>query len=541
MYQAVKEAALKYPRDLALYYKGKKISFASLIKRIDETADILVNVLNIKENDIVTISQPNIPSVVVLFYAVNKIGAIANLLHPLTPFNQVKSIMDRTNSKAAFIFEQRVGKEVNKYQEIAHKIYVTRIEDDLPKNKKFCYHTFVNYHIRKKLAKTDDFMGFKYFYQLKPTGKEVNEVSADKDKCSVLLHSGSTTDKPKTICLNEHAFNYIVSHTDTFLSLSKEQLRGQKMLSVLPSFHGFGLCMTMHTPLANGFACVLIPKFKADVVTKTLDEIKFTCMCGVPTIYKKLLDEPKFVNSKNLKHLRCAFCGGDYLSPELLNEFNQTMEKAGSSCRLFQGYGLTEAVAANAVNTFLAYKDGSLGKPIPGAIFKIVDPEGKELPRGEIGEIIFKSEAMMLSYYQDQNSTETCLINGYIHTGDLGYMDDDDFIYFKQRQKRVIKISGVPVFPSEVEQLIESLPEVTSCAAISIPDAKLQYSLKVIVVAKYYDETALKDKIFETCRKYLLTWSVPTEIEFRKELPLTPLGKVDFKALQEEENKKHSL
>ena len=428
MYQAVKEAALQYPHDLAVYCNGKKISYASLIKRIDETADILANVLSIQENDVVTIAQPNIPSVIILFYAVNKIGAVANLLHPLTPFNQVKAIMDRTNSKVAFLFEQRVAKEVNKYQEIADKIYVTRIEDDLPSTKKFYYHTFMNFNIRKKLAKTDDFIGFKYLYQLKPTGKEVKEVSANKEKCSVLLHSGSTTDKPKTICLNDHAFNYIVSHTDTFLSLSKEQLRGQKMLSVLPSFHGFGLCMTMHTPLANGFACILIPKFKADSVAKTLDKIKFTCMCGVPTIYKKLLDEPKFVNSKNLKYLRCAFSGGDYLSPELLNNFNQAMQKAGSSCHLLQGYGLSEAVAANAVNTLHVYKDGSLGKPIPGAIFKIVDSEGKELPRGEIGEIIFKSEAMMLGYYQDQNATDSCLIDGYIHTGDLGYMDNDDFI-----------------------------------------------------------------------------------------------------------------
>jgi long-chain acyl-CoA synthetase len=226
---------------------------------------------------------------------------------------------------------------------------------------------------------------------------------------------------------------------------------------------------------------------------------------------------------------------------DLLKDFNSLMEKAGSKCRLFQGYGLTEAIAVNCVNTFNANRETSLGKAMPNAIFKIVNEKGEEVPRGQIGEIILKSGAIMLGYYHDPEATKNCLIDGYLYTGDLGYMDEDDFIYFKQRKKRVVKVSGVAVFPSEVEQLIESMPEVSYCAAIHIPDVKLQNSIKVFVVAKYFDETAMKDKILETCRKYLIRWSVPTEIEFRDELPLTMLGKVDFKVLQEEEDKKRGL
>jgi long-chain acyl-CoA synthetase len=178
---------------------------------------------------------------------------------------------------------------------------------------------------------------------------------------------------------------------------------------------------------------------------------------------------------------------------------------------------------------------------MPEATFKVVDEQGHEVPRGELGEIIIKSGAIMLGYYQDEEATKNCLKDGYLYTGDLGYMDEDDFIYFKQRKKRVVKVSGVAVFPSEVEQLIESMPEVSACAAIRIPDAKLQNSLKVFVVAKVFDETAMKEKILETCRKYLIRWSVPTEIEFRNELPLTMLGKVNFRVLQEEEDKKRGL
>ena len=485
MYEALKEATSKCPHDLALYYQGKKISFKALLKRVDMTADILYNSLGVRENDVVVIAQPNIPETIILFYAVNKIGATSNLIHPFTPFNQVKQIMDKTHTKVAFLFEQRIAKEVKQYREIADQIYVTRIEDDLPFFSKFIYHNFMNFRIRKKLGKLPSrfkFDGFKYTYQLKPTGKEVPIAKADKNRCSVLLHSGSTTGKPKTICLSDYAFNFIAQYSYSFLAVKPEEMRGHKMLSVLPSFHGFGLCMTMH-----------------------------------------------------------AFCGGDSMPSDLEDRFNQTMAKAGSKCRLFQGYGLTEAIAVNCVNTFNANRKGSLGKAMPEATFKVVDEKGNEVPRGELGEIIFKSGAIMLGYYQDEEATKACINDGYLYTGDLGYMDEDDFIFFKQRKKRVVKVSGVAVFPSEVEQLIESMPEVSACAAIRIPDAKLQNSLKVFVVAKVFDETAMKEKILETCRKYLIRWSVPTEIEFRKELPLTMLGKVNFRMLQEEEDKKRGL
>ena len=544
MYQALKAMANKYPHDLALYYQGTKITFKQLLKRIDMTADILYHSLGVRENDVVVIAQPNIPETIVLFYATNKIGATANLIHPFTPFNQVKAIMDKTHTKVAFLFEQRIAKEVERYREIANKVYVTRIEDDLPLFSKFVYHNFMNFRIRKKLGKLPSrfkFNGFKYTYQLKPTGKEVPLATPDKNRCSVLLHSGSTTGKPKTICLSDYCFNYIAQYAYSFLAVKPEEMRGHKMLSVLPSFHGFGLCMTMHAPLANGFSSILVPKFKADKVAKVINKTKLTCMCGVPTIYEKLLLEPAFVNSKNLKHLHCCFCGGDSMPSDLEERFNKAMEKAGSKCRLFQGYGLTEAVAVNCVNTFNAHRSGSLGKAMPEATFKVVNEKGQEVPRGELGEIIIHSGAIMLGYYQDEEATKACLKDGYLYTGDLGYMDEEDFIFFKQRKKRVVKVSGVAVFPSEVEQLIESMPEVSACAAIRIPDEKLQNSLKVFVVAKYFDETDMKDKILETCRKYLIRWSVPTEIEFRKELPLTMLGKVNFRLLQEEEDKKRGL
>ena len=207
MYQALKEAANKYPSDLALYYQGRKISFRTLLKRVDMTADILYHRLGVREKDVIVIAQPNIPETIVLFYAVNKIGATSNLIHPFTPFNQVKQIIDKTHTKVAFLFEQRIAKEVDRYREIAEQVYVTRIEDDLPLFSKFIYHNFMNFRIRKKLGKLParfKFDGFKYTYELKPTGKDVPTALPDKNRCSVLLHTRSPA-VPTSAAVTPHA------------------------------------------------------------------------------------------------------------------------------------------------------------------------------------------------------------------------------------------------------------------------------------------------------------------------------------------------
>lgn len=542
MYEELEQACKDFPHGLAVYYQGTKISFLRLLKLINKAADKLQNGLGIKKGDVVLIAQPNIPEVLIIFYALNKIGAVANLVHPFTPFNQILAIIKQTNSKYAFLFEQRVAKEVEKYREIADKVIVTRIEDFLPPMKKFFYHVFLNKDIRKKLGRyRGSFKGFKYFHQLKGTNQKVETVTNKAHDLSVLLHSGSTTGAPKTICLSDYNFNFIAHHAPEFLCLTPKEIRGGGMLSVLPSFHGFGLCMTMHAPLINRFASLLVPKFSTKEVVTIMNRCRMTAICAVPTMCEKLLEDDKFTHHKNLKNLRVIFVGGDSVSPALKQRFDEAMEKGGSICRLFEGYGLTEAIAVNCVNTFDHHKDGSIGYPMTGADFKIVDEDGKELPRGEVGEIILKSDAMMLGYYKDEEATKGAIRNGYLYTGDLGYMDEDNFIFFKQRKKRVIKVSGVGVFPTEIEHLIDSIPGVSGCCAIRIPDEKLQSAIKVFVVAKYFDEEGMRNTIIDTCRKYLIRWSVPKEVEFRDSLPTTLLGKIDFKKLQNEEDEKRGL
>ncbi len=543
LYEDFAKHAKAKPNDLALYYKGKIIRFGKLLKLIDKMANVLTYKLGVKAGDIVLVSQPNIPEVIIVTFALNKIGAINNLVHPFTPYNQLVNIFKSTKSKLAILFEQRVAKEVEAYRDFPGKVVVTRIEDYLPLGKKIIYHTFMNRAIRRKLGKwRGKFDGFDYLCKYKASHSRVPLVPNDSKKVAIMLHSGSTTGEPKTICLSNDSFNFINAHSYEFVSLPYEEVRNKFMLSVLPSFHGFGLCMTMLAPLCSGFGSALIPKFSSKDVVEAMNKVKIFSMCGIPGIYEGLLQDPKFTNNKRLKYLHICFSGGDSMSPTLKKRWDEAMKQNGSVCQLFEGYGLTEAIAVNCVNTFAHNKLGSIGYPGTDFDFIIIDEDENHLQRGEIGQICIKSPATMLHYFNNEEATKkTFTKDGYLKTGDLGYIDEDGFIFFKQRQKRVIKVSGVGVFPSEIEQLVGSVPGVTNCCAISIPDPKLVHAVKLFVVATYFDEEGMRRTIMDTCRKYLIRWSVPKEIEFVKELPMTMLGKVDFNKLQIAEDTKRGL
>lgn len=542
MYEAIKLTAEKYPNNLAIYYQGKKIKYSAFIKRVDRMADILYHRLGIRQNDIVLVAQPNIPDTLVLTYALNKIGVVVNFVHPYTPYNQIHNIMIKTRTKAAFVFEQRVAKEVKSYRRIADQVYVTRIEDDLPFFKKVFYHVFMDFAIRKVLGRyRGQFSGFKYVSHLKPTGLPVDTVKDKQDDVSVLLHSGSTTGDPKTICLSDSNFNYVVEHADEFLCCSHDDIKAKGMLSVLPSFHGFGFCMTMHQPLTIGYSVVLIPKYSPKAVVDAMNHTPISLMCGVPTMYESLIHSKEFNECKKVKNLYVAWCGGDYLPKETKDKFDELMKKNGAKCRLFEGYGLTEAISVNSINTFDNNRDGSIGKAMSGTEFSIQDDDCNMLKPGEVGEICIKGPAMMKKYLDNEVGTKEAIRNGWVHTGDLGTMDEDGFVYFKSRKKRVIKVSGVGVFPSEIENLVCHIPGIKEVCAIEIPDIKLQHGVKLFVVADYFDEEGMRNQIMDVCKKYLIRWAMPREIEFVDSLPKTLIGKIDFKKVQQEENERRGI
>ena len=317
-----------------------------------------------------------------------------------------------------------------------------------------------------------------------------------------------------------------------------DEFVGKSLVSVLPSFHGFGLCMTMHGPLVNCFGIVMIPKFSSKMVVKMMEKCKnVICICGVPSVFKALINDPYFIGSKQLRTLQSCFSGGDSLSSIIKENFDSAMIRKNSHCRLFEGYGLTEALSVCSVNTHHHHNIGSIGYPISGVSFKILNEKNSEVSLGEIGEISIKCENTMIGYYQDEAATKATYTNdGYLKTGDLGYMDEDGFIYYKARKKRVIKVNGVAVFPHEIESVIMGLSGVKSACVVQIPDEKTVNAAKAYVVCNNRDPERIKNE----CRKKLISWAIPREVEFVKELPMTRYNKVNFMKVQEMENKKRA-
>lgn len=534
LYQAYKLAAESVKDETAIYYFHTKISFGKLLEKIDEFASILQNQFLIKKGDNILVSLPNIPQTLILFYAINKIGAVANMVHPNTPCEVMQKYYDDADSKIAFLFDLKVYKELIAYRKFKGHIVVCQAESYLSFQEKAAY-KIRNSWTTKMLRKEKKFL---FYDDLKKMDNESKEVVLDKSETSVLLHSASTTGEAKTICLSAKSFNFTASRTPEIMCMNPEDFIGKSLVSVLPSFHGFGLCMTMHAPLVNRFGVVLIPKFSAKEVAKMMNRAKnVICICGVPNVFKALLNEQRFLNNKHLKTLGSCFSGGDSLNSMIKENFDSAMIRKGSKCRLFEGYGLTEVLSVCSVNTHRHHKYGSIGYPITGVKFRILDADNNPLGPNQIGEISIKSENNMLGYFKDEEASKMVYSDSYLKTGDLGYIDEDGFLYFKARKKRVIKVSGVAVFPHEIEAVISSLSGIIAVCVIQIPDEKLTNAVKAVVVAKNKN----KDRIIAECQKRLISWAIPKEIEFRSSLPYTKYHKINYLKIQEEENKKYQI
>lgn len=532
LYRAFKNAAEKFPNDIAIYYFSNKISFEKLSNHIDKWAGILQNDFGVQKGDSVLVSLPNIPQTLILFYAINKIGAVANMVHPNTPAVKMQFYYDEANSKVAFLYDKKIFRELKDYKSFKGKIVLCDVQ------------TFFKTRTIKKMFDIADRSmhralstntSFTFYRKYKNTSEPIEEISLLDSETSVLLHSASTTGDSKTIMLSGKSFNYSASKVTEMLCISESELRNKTAISILPSFHGFGLCVTMHLPLVNGFACGLIPKFRPSAVVSLMNKCKNTLyICGVPLVFKALVSEPSFINNRYLKNLGSCFSGGDSLPSSIKENFDTLMVRKGSKCRLFEGYGLTESLSVSAVNTHRHHKHGSVGYPISGVDFKILDDNNNEVLPSVLGEICIKSPINMLGYFNDPESTKNAYFNEYLKTGDVGYIDEDGFIFYASRKKRVIKVSGVAVFPSEIEDVISHIPGVKGVCAIQIPDENMTNAVKVFVISEDKDE----DKIKNECRRHLMAWAVPKEVEFVNKLPYTKYKKVNFEKLQKEEDEK---
>ena len=525
LYQIVKDSANYYEKSTALIYQGHKYSYRHLLKRINQFAFALKEI-GVKKDEPVTICLPNIPDAVYLLYAINQIGAIANILHPLLSLEQMEECIKETKSKYLFCLDVKF-QLFRKFEEEGIKVYACSPTSELTIFEAIAYKAKMSKKIGKIPVK-NTMIGF---YRAAKYVEEDDRYLND----AIYLHSGGTSGKPKIVALSSFALNSIVKVSPWIVQ--QNSLYNMGILAVLPMFHGFGLCMGIHACLCDGGIDVLMPKFNPKQCVKYIRKNQLHILLGVPLVYEALCNTYGFYGKK-LRNLNIAFVGGDFVPTALIDRFNRRMIKFGSICRLREGYGLTEVVNVCSVNTHAYHKDGTVGIGLPCVKFKVIDPETlKVLPPNTEGELVIGGDTMMNGYRfsEDPDANEKVFIEidgeKYVRTGDYCLLDEDNFITFKTRLKRIIKVNGIPVFPLEIEEICSSFEFVWEAAVKGVEDPKRGHIVKLYVVlnrnfniTKEKAEQILVDKIVSSQGVY----AKPKQVIFLEKMPHTVVGKIDI-------------
>jgi len=531
MYELLRDVAQKYPDKTALFFMGAKLSFSRLMDMIDQCAAAFT-AYGIKPGDCVLQSMPNVPNALIIFYALNKLGVRVAMTHPLYSSTELAEFVRETNS----VWCVTVDMFYDRFKDILRpdqKLLITRISDFLPGAKKVAFNIIKG---RQNRIPEDSRVIYWKDFLKKAEGMEIcYERKSDPQEGAVVLFSGGTTNLPKGILLSSYNFNALSSSIAPFSNFTSDD----SVIAILPVFHGFGLGICVHSILCNGGTVYLEPKFSTKIYIDSLRKHQPTFIAGVPTMFEAMLRDKNF-SKVRFDRLRAIYCGGDSLSPELKARFDERLKAQGSKVELVEGYGLTETVTGCVLTPPGLYRKGAIGVPMPNMLAKIVDINTKEeLPYGEVGEIALAGPTVMLEYINNPEETAKTIRTDeqgirWLYTGDIGYMDEDGFLYFKSREKRMLKVSGVSVYPMQVEQVLESHELVFRACVVGVPDDYQMTSVKAYVVLEdpslATDET--KRILIRHCQKHLIKWSVPRAIEFRDKLPTTLVGKVEYSALE---------
>lgn len=543
IYEMLVDSAQQYPEHVALHFMGKKIKYKKLIQEVDNCARALLE-LGVTEKDSVTVCMPNTPHAVVMFYAINQVGALANIIHPLSAPKEIEFYLEYVESKYILIgnFSYPNLKKIQGNLDL-RKIIVAKINDYLGKRKSMSFWAMEGHKIPKIRYNQDDLLiSWKKFKKL---GYQSSRTVESKKECgdgAVVLYTGGTTGVQKGVLLSNHNFNALVIQCLAHLNDERfGKISRDKIMCILPIFHGFGLTICVHLPICVGACSILVPKFNANIFADQFAKYQPHYIAGVPTLYEALLRSKKMKKS-DFHGLKGVFAGGDTVPVELKRKFDGFMKKRGGQVTMQEGYGLTETVTVSCLVPHADDRLGSMGVPLPDMLYKIVKVgTTQDLAPGEEGEICISGPTVMLEYYNNPEETDKVLKvhdDGFkwCHTGDLGYMDEDGFFYFRSRIKRMIKSSGYSVFPTQIEEVINRHEAVALSCVIGVPDKYQIEKIKAFLVLKdgYTDTDRIKSEIMSLCREYLATWSVPREFEIREELPTTLIGKVDWLKLKEE-------
>lgn len=540
MYEMLKMARDRLPNKAAYMFQGAPTTFDEMHEHILMIAAAF-EAHGVKKGDTVTLCMPNIPQAIETLYALNRIGVTVSLIHPLSAEKEIVHYLTLSESKAVLVPDLFYDKVLAATEEIDRPIdiIVARMQDYLkfPLNVGFWAtqgRKFTKYPLKGKGTAWKDYMKA-------GQGKAPSLVPYEEGRTAIILYSGGSTGAPKGILLSDKNFNALA--LQCAVAIDFDFFRDLRFLAAMPVFHGFGLGVGIHTILINGGCDVLIPTVNTKSYSEAMQKFHPNLIAGVPTLFKMLI-ESEYMKDADVSYLMGMFSGGDSIPVPLKREVDKWLKEHGASIQVREGYGLTETVTASCLTPRTKYKEGSIGVGYPDTTYKIVKPGTEEfLSAGEEGEIAIQGPSVMLGYKDQPEETAKTLVqhsNGevWLHTGDLGHMDEENFVYFHQRMKRMIITSGYNVYPSQVENVIDGHEKVLYSCVIGVKDSYKMQKVKAFVVLRpeYKPSEAIRQELMEHCRKNVVRYAVPYEIEFRDELPKTLVGKVAYRVLEEEAN-----
>lgn len=538
---AVLNTATTYPSNTALTFMGKKTDYRTLAESIDLCARAF-RAIGIGEGKRVCLCMPNVPQTVFALYALNRIGAVAAMIHPLSAEGEIEFYLKEAECDVIVTLDQFYSKiEAVSKKVPLEKIVIASVADALGLVKSVGFKLTQG----RKIPKVSSEGNVILWNDLMKFGKSFHDdyiVEKNSDDPAVILFSGGTTGVTKGILLTNLNFNALAQQT---VAMCQREVCGKKMLAAMPMFHGFGLGVCVHTMMVAGGTSILVPRFTPKEYAELIVKERPNYIAGVPTLFETLTRN-SFLDGKKLDSLMGVFSGGDSLSIELKKKFDKFLADHGADVRIREGYGTTECVTASCLTPFHLEVEGSIGLPYPDTYYKIckVDTED-EVPYGEDGEICLTGPTVMKGYLNHpEENARTLRVHDdgrtWLHTGDLGYMDERGFIFFKQRIKRMIITSGYNVYPSQLENIIEAHEAIQMSCVIGVKDPVKMQKVKAFVMLRegYEPNDALLESIREHCRKNIAKYAMPYDIEIRASLPKTLVGKVAYTVLEKEEAEK---